>query len=121
VYALYAFLMPLNRNFVSTEGGAIIHEGYNSPLVVMVTFALFCFMRQKGRTNKIIDMISPLCFGIYLIHTLFINFIYKFAKFTPEKYPLIVVIVGTLISTMLLSVLFTWCARKIKIVREYIL
>jgi surface polysaccharide O-acyltransferase-like enzyme len=113
--------MPINRNFVNTEGGAIVHGGYNSPLVVMATFAIFCFVRQKGKTNRVIDMISPLCFGIYLIHTLFINFLYKFAKFTPEKYPAMVVILGTLVLTFLLSMLFAYCARKIKIAKEYIL
>jgi surface polysaccharide O-acyltransferase-like enzyme len=122
VYVFFTIFMPLNKNFVSwTNGGSLILTGYNSPVVVMVAFAIFCLLRQKNKQNRIIETIAPMCFGIYLIHTLFINFIYKFIRFSPEKYPLIIVIVLTTVTTILLSISFSYLARKIKIIRKYLL
>jgi surface polysaccharide O-acyltransferase-like enzyme len=122
VYVLFVIFMPLNKNFVSLEnGGHIILTGYNSPMVVMVTIGVFCLLYQGNKENKIMDITAPMCFGIYLIHTLFINFLYKFIKIIPEKHPLIIVILLTSIITILLSICFSYLARKIKIVRLYLL
>jgi surface polysaccharide O-acyltransferase-like enzyme len=121
-YILFVVFMPLNRNFVSlTDGRHIILTGYNSPIVVMATLCIFCLLHQRNKTNKTMDIIAPMCFGIYLIHTLFINFLYKYANLTPEKYPLIIVVILTTVITILLSIFFSYLARKIKIIRKYIL
>jgi surface polysaccharide O-acyltransferase-like enzyme len=122
LYFICSIIMPLNNEFVSmTGGGSIIFFGYNSPIVVMGTFVLFCFIHQKNKSNKFFDILSPMCFGIYLIHTLFINFLYKFIKFTPEKYPLINIIICVSITTFILSIGFTFIARKINIIKKYLL
>jgi surface polysaccharide O-acyltransferase-like enzyme len=122
VYVLFVIFMPLNKNFISFENaGRIILTGYNSPIVIMVTAAVFCLLYQGGKKNKAMDIIAPMCFGIYLIHTLFINFLYKFIKLTPEKYPLIIVIVLVTIITIVLSICFSYLARKIKIIKIYLL
>jgi surface polysaccharide O-acyltransferase-like enzyme len=125
LYLLYVGLMPLNENFyiLSGEGsGAIILNVYNSPIVVMVTFAVFCIFRQHIKApRKIINFIVPLCFGIYLIHPLFINLLYKFIKLSPEKYPLIIVLVLVSVITLVLSFSFSYFARKLEILRNYVL
>jgi surface polysaccharide O-acyltransferase-like enzyme len=122
VYILFAIFMPINKNFVNLSGGGhLILTGYNSPIVIMATFAIFCIMHQKNKANKIIEIIAPMCFGIYLIHTLFINFLYKFIKLTPGKYPLIIVIIMAIIITIVLSTGFSYIARKIKIIKKYVL
>jgi surface polysaccharide O-acyltransferase-like enzyme len=122
LYFCCAIFMPINNNFVNlTGGGNIVFFGYNSPIVVMSTVALFCFVHQKNKSAKIFNLLSPMCFGIYLIHTLFLNILYKFIKFTPEKYPLIIVIIGATSITIMFSIGFTYIARKINIVKKYIL
>jgi surface polysaccharide O-acyltransferase-like enzyme len=121
-YVLFVVVMPLIRNFVPlANGGHIILTGYNSPIVVMVTLCIFCLFHQRNKTTKIMDVIASMCFGIYLIHALFINFLYKFINISPEKYPLIVVVILTTIITILLSICFSYLARKIRIIRKYIL
>jgi surface polysaccharide O-acyltransferase-like enzyme len=121
-YVLFAIFMPLNKNFVIiSNGGHLILTGYNSPIVVMVTFAIFCLLHQKPEQSKTMDIIAPMCFGIYLIHTLFINFLYKFIKLSPEKYPLLIVVVLTTIITILFSMCFSYFVRKIKIIKTYLL
>jgi surface polysaccharide O-acyltransferase-like enzyme len=121
-YMLFAILMPLNEKFIDFSGGAhCILTGYNSPIVVMATFAVFGILYQKNKSNKMMETIAPMCFGIYLIHTLFINILYKFIKFTPENYPLIMVVVITTLSTIILSICFSCVARRIKIIKKYVL
>jgi surface polysaccharide O-acyltransferase-like enzyme len=119
LYIICAIFIPLNNNFIDLSGGGgIKFFGYNSPIVVISTVALFCFIHQKNKSTKIFYILSPMCFGIYLIHTLFINFLYKFIKFTPEKYPLIIVIIGVTIITFILSIGFTYITRKINVMKK---
>jgi surface polysaccharide O-acyltransferase-like enzyme len=119
---LLLILLSFNKNIIDTtivNGFIFLNE--SSPVIVMITVSLFCFMRQNGKANKISDILSPLCFGIYLIHVLFINILFKFLNFTPMKYPFLIIIIGTFVITMGLSVLFTYSARKIAVIRQYIL
>jgi len=91
-YIIFLILMPLNSNFVDLSfGGNILLNGPTSPIVVMATFAIFSLALKINKSKPIIDIISQIVFGMYLIHPLFINLIYKFLKFTPEKYPFIFV------------------------------
>jgi surface polysaccharide O-acyltransferase-like enzyme len=112
----------MNKNFINMPGnGAIILLGYSSPITVMSALALFCIIRQKNTSSRIFDIISPICFGMYLIHMLFINFLYKVIKFSPEKYPLVIVIICVSTITMISSIVFTYMARRIKFIRKYVL
>lgn len=121
-YVIYAMLMPLNTNFIiPSNGGGIIFLGYGSPVVAIAAFSIFCLLRQNNIVNSLVNHISPLCFGIYLIHPLFINFIFKFLGLTPENLPLTLVIIGTFTIVTLSSILFTFFAKRIRIVKDYIL
>jgi surface polysaccharide O-acyltransferase-like enzyme len=121
-YIFYVILMPLNKSFIDlSDGGRLKLTGYNSPIVVMVTSVIFLLFHKNNKYNKLIEKISVICFGIYLIHPLFINFLYKYIKFSPEKYPLVIVIVITVLVTLILSMGFSYIARKIKIIRRYVL
>jgi len=122
VYLSCIVLMPLNSNFADIfPGGGEPFWEVSSPLASMAVFAIFCFIRQNNKSNRFFDTLSPMCFGIYLTHPLFINFLYKFMRFTPEKYPLSIVLIGALTITILFSTCFTYFARKLTIARKYIL
>jgi surface polysaccharide O-acyltransferase-like enzyme len=123
-YILFSVVMSLNGNFFLKPDGILLSLTTNiySPITILVTIAVFCLIRKISVTpNKLLNSISSLVFGIYLIHMLFINFIYKFLKFTPERFPLIVVLLGTFTLTSILSIGFTYCLRKIKILKLYLL
>ena len=120
LYVLYVVLMALNKEFVNSNG-SIIGLTFSSPLVVMAVLCVFCFFRQYVSTNKVYEFISPLTFGMYLIHPLLINLFIKFIKFTPEKYPFTVVVLVIFLVTIMFSFFFTIVARKIKILSKYIL
>jgi surface polysaccharide O-acyltransferase-like enzyme len=121
VYILYDIIIALFYHSVFIYIDYMDLVNYYSPVVVMVSVAIFSFVRQKGTSNKICDFLSPLTFGIYMIHMLFINFIYKFLEIIPEKFPVILVVFLTFFLTTALSILFSYFARKINIIRKYLL
>jgi hypothetical protein len=49
------------------------------------------------------------------------QFLYKFLKFSPEKYPFIIVSIVTLPMTIILSLSFVYLARKVKVLEKYLL
>jgi surface polysaccharide O-acyltransferase-like enzyme len=106
---------------ITSDAGRIIKLGYASPFIILGACAVFCLARSRNKKSKISSALSPLCFGIYLIHPLFINIAYKFLKLVPEKYPLAVVVFITGMATIVLSIGFSFYARKISIVRKYLL
>jgi surface polysaccharide O-acyltransferase-like enzyme len=103
------------------SSGRFLSLESDSPVVAIVAFAIFCFFHQNNKTNRVIEFLSPLCFGIYLIHPLFLFSLYLFLGFTPEKYPLVLIIPGTISFTVLLSIGFTYFGSEIGIIRKFIL
>jgi surface polysaccharide O-acyltransferase-like enzyme len=92
-----------------------------SPLNTLAAMAVFCFVRQTVRSSKFCDFLAPLCFGIYIVHMIFINFIYKALKFTPDRYNLILVVLVTFFATTVLSILTVYLLRKIEFIRKHLL
>lgn len=71
--------------------------GYDSPFIAVMAISIFAIFKEiQMKMNENIWKMDRLCFGIYLIHPVFINFVYKFLKITPihmgKAYPLGVVI-----------------------------
>jgi surface polysaccharide O-acyltransferase-like enzyme len=120
LYVLYVILMPINKNFINATNIIGLY-GNISPLVVMITFCIFCYFRQNINSSKLFDFVSPHIFGMYLIHQFFINIFFKFIKFTPDRYPFVLVVVVITIMTIIFSLLFSIISRRIKIIKKYIL
>lgn len=105
--------------------------GYDSPVIAIMAIIVFVTIRMELKagncnTNKwllSVDKlwkIDRLCFMVYLIHPLFINFIYKFLGFTPllfEKLYMVMSIVFFLIFVML-SFTASWIMSLIKPIRK---
>ncbi len=94
---------------------------YDSPLVVSMAIGIFMFFKRIKNDNKILKELAHLTFGVYLVHPLFINIIYKVLKITPQKYSLIIVLCITFPIVILSSFLFTYLVKKIRIIGNYIL
>jgi surface polysaccharide O-acyltransferase-like enzyme len=108
-YLVYAALMPLKNDLIlSTSSGRLISLEQDSPIIALVSAALFCLFHQKNKTSRIINFLSPLCFGVYLIHPLFLFSLYLFLGFTPEKCPLVLFILTTFVFTTLPSIGFSY-------------
>lgn len=122
LYILYSIIMPLNKDYYSlSNAGHLVLTEYNSPLVALAAFSIFCIFRQNNKSFKLINNVTPMCFGVYLVHAFFINLLYKYIEFTPEKHTFLFVIISTILITITMSLVFTYFARKITIIKEFLL
>lgn len=80
--------------------------------------------REKNIHNsilrQIIETISSLSFGIYLIHPFFINLIYKVLGITPISGAVIWMIILLMVVVLILSMIGTIILKKMPIIRNYI-
>lgn len=59
---------------------------YFAPVYATLIFALCRNIHVSDKIRPLIWKIDRLCFGVYLIHPLFINFAYKFLRVTPISF-----------------------------------
>ena len=125
LYILAAYLLFISVilcfSISLTKTGGLKCVGYSSPITVLLTIVIFSLFQQTNFVKNIFNKTAPLTFGVYLIHPLFINLIFKFIKFTPENYPFWIVVIMTIILTILFSFLFAYLWRKIPFVKKYVL
>lgn len=99
--------------------------GYSSPIIAAL--ALLMFLTFKGITvnekwNDTLWKIDRLCFGVYIIHPLFINFVYKFLNITPVSFDLYWLAVPAFwIFFVCCSFAASWAMSKIKPLKKYVL
>lgn len=80
-----AFLLLLLL-IINFYGGSKYLE-YNSPIIAGISACVFLLLRGiKVNVSKRMWEVDRLCFGVHLIHPLFINFLYKFIKVTPLNF-----------------------------------
>ena len=111
--------------------GFHVDMAYGYPLTILAAIFLFNYgwiwekkrnrKAESGRWRKAISWLCPLCFGIYLIHPIFLNFFYKFLKISIMDFRLFVGIVAFFVVTLAGSVAGTWLLRKIPFLRKYVL
>lgn len=101
------------------------YVGYSSPIIAalsVVVFMLFKGLQIDDRWTERLWKIDRLCFGVYLIHPLFINFVYKFLKVTPvsfDKYCLMVPVFW--IFFVCCGISASWAMSRIKPLKKYVL
>lgn len=103
-----------------------VWTSYNSPLTAILAISIYSvFTQHIYRTISISSTIwnlDRLCFGVYLVHPLFIQYVYRVMKITPSGfacYP---------IATIVCFICFIFCAfiasymmNKIKVLKKYVL
>lgn len=112
--------------YLSGQNSAVA-SGYLNLCVVVSSSALFLLLIQKISVLKFserqiqrIRKISELTFGIYLIHTFFIEQVYRRAGLTQEQFPVLISIVLFSVSTFCLSVVAVWCIRRIPVIGKWV-
>lgn len=102
-------------------------NGYLNVCVLITSVAFFSFLLHylqrkmlREKTAKIFKYISNYTFGIYLIHTLFIEQVYRRIGLVQEDFPVFVSILLFSFLTFILSFIFVWCIRKIPVFGKWI-
>ena len=129
VYTLTAAVMAgINLACAYKSGG---HEaaanGYLSVFVLISSASFFLFLlrvfsawKLKERPTRWIRAISECTFGIYLVHTLLIEQVYRRVGLTQERFPTLASIALFTAMTFLISFLISWCIRKTPLVGKWI-
>lgn len=76
---------------------------------------------KRGLALKLTLWLSPLCFGIYLIHPVFLNFFYKYKNVSIMNYRFYVGVPLFFGIAFVGSVIGTWVLRLIPPLRRYVL
>ena len=64
-----------------------VWTSYDSPVIGVLAAVVFLMFVSKEWSEKFwLWRVDRLCFGAYLIHPLFIQFVYRFLKITPIRF-----------------------------------
>ena len=109
---------------VGLAGGSLgVVMSYSSPVAAMYTISVFMLFNRIHRpSTDRLWKVDRLCFGVYLIHPLFIQFCYKFLKIVPtgsSLYPVLSIV----FAVMFIAVAFvaSWMMSLIKPLKKYVL
>lgn len=97
------------------------YYGYADPITICLAAVLFLLFRSFNVNWKFANWITPYCFGIYLVHNVFINFAYKFLKIETEAVVPILNFIGFFLLFTLLSLASTYILMKIPFMKKHIL
>ncbi len=128
-YAALFGLMVIAIGMVCSRlvGDYQVRMAYNYPFTVIVALLLF-YLAKTGLAEKAVvrsgarlTYLGTLCFAVYLVHPVFLNFFYKFLHITPLQYPIWISLPGMLVVVLVLSFGTAAVLRKIPILRKYVL
>ena len=117
-----AFLIALA--FLVVSGSATAAMSYQSPVNVLATVSVYILTVGciSGKCGDKLWKIDRLCFGVYLIHPLFIQFTYKFLKVTPVRFSAWLPLIFAFgIAFVVIGFLSSWLMSLIKPMKKYIL
>lgn len=95
---------------------------YYSFFVILLAISIFQLAKLCNWKSTLADNLEPYCFGIYLVHPLFLNIAYKMMHINLAKYGLPwVTIVLFAVVIFALSWALTYMLRLIPVFRKYVL
>ena len=109
---------------VGVAGGSLAPiMSYSSPVAALFTVSIFMLFDgiKKEITEKLWKT-DRLCFGVYLIHPLFIQFCYKFLHLTPtgnSLYPILSIVFAAVF--VAIAFVTSWVMSLIKPLKKYVL
>ncbi len=114
-------ILTLVLSFYYGKKGLWVYS-FTSPFVMLYSISLFPILLNlfKSKHFNFLSIISPLSFGIYLIHPIALDFVVLFQrKLFITKYPLIFIPIATGIIFCVSGVII-YLMRKIKILKQII-
>mgnify|MGYP004605961507 FL=1 len=102
-------------------------DGYDHPITAVESICIFLLFKGLSVKNEVrkqrLWKLDRLCFGVYLIHPVFIHFTYRALKITPisfgDMYWLMMFVFG--VAYIACAFMGSWLMAKIKPLREYVL
>lgn len=95
---------------------------YYDPNSILLATSIFLLFKRLNLNWELANNLNPYCFGIYLVHTVFLNVMAKVLHVNPADWfnpwlsiPLLAMV------TFILSYFTCYCMRKIPFMRKYVL
>lgn len=98
-----------------------IYISYDSPIVLLLATSIFYLFGRMKCSLKLAYKLRPYLFGIYLVHTFYLNLLYKFMGFTPLMCGGYILIPVFVLGVFLLSAVSVWALRLLPPLRKYVL
>ena len=106
----------------------IIFDAYNYNNIITVAMVILIFLTFKslpeihmsGHIRAYINSCSRCSFGIYILHMVFVNALYKFLKVNPYKYYTIIFWIIISVVIFILSWITSWLLMKLPLFRKII-
>lgn len=102
-------------------GGCELRFAYHYLPVAVLSLSVFGVAYLNGGHTEGWERAGRLCFGIYLVHPLFLNLSYKYFGITPLDFPVVVSLPVFFGGTLVLSVITTWILYQIPFFKRYVL
>ncbi len=99
----------------------IMVENPHGLFIILFSSAIFCFFANghyKIKNNKIIEIISRDSFGIYLVHSFWLNIFYKGLHIYPNIFPILIGECVFFVIAMLLSVISIEILKRLPSLKE---
>ena len=98
---------------------------YNNFLIVVESVLVFCLFKNIDISSDLVWKLDRLCFGVYLIHPVFIHFTYRVLKITPmmfgDRYGYIIAVWIFAIVFAIISFVCSWIMNLIGPLKRYVL
>lgn len=129
-YIVCCFLMAGTDTVCAFAAGKHVSlAGQNLGLGMCISSAMFfIFLVQviskhtfSDKWKAVFRSVSDYTFGIYLLHTLFIEQVYRRFGLSQDNFPTVVSIILFSVLTFAVSFLAVWCIRKIPVLGKWIL
>lgn len=105
--------------------GCRIQLAYNYPFTVCLSLVLFWLAEAAEdiwrKKERLLKSMGELCFTVYLVHPVFVNFFYKFLRISPLDFPIGASLPVFFAVILALSVGAAWILRRIPLLRRYVL
>jgi len=120
VYLGIAIFIP---SFQIINGAGIKLTDTSSIFSVLYSTGSFSLAKKLHKKDnlKITKLLSSLSLGIYIFHTVAINFAYKVLKLQPQQLNIFIMWISVFIASLISSCAITWLLRRIPFVKKYIL
>ena len=103
-------------------------SAYESPLIAVFSLSIYCLFlqhryKESNSRKTVIWSLDRLCFAVYLIHPVFIQFTYRFLRITPLVFENIWPVMTVIFWSVFICLSFggAWILRNIPLMRKYIL
>lgn len=100
--------------------GTNYHWSYESPIIICMSMCIYYLASCSEREWSVCSQFRDYYFGMYLVHTVFLNLAYKWFHVTPLLFDGYILLPVFFLGTFGLSLLTAWIMKKVPLLGKYV-